>query len=404
MLNFLPPLLAMLLAAGAVQAASINVLYGDMGGDEIRLARDLNGDGDANDPGETTRFFNAQNASGFGGTGRSATAASVFSLIQDADGAVYAGDGATDAVYALRDQNGDGDAQDAGEARIWFSEDNAAGFKLHTPNGLAKGADGAIYVVEADVLSDQSGDVVYRTVDLNGDGDANDPGEATKWLDLKALNPSSSPFGVSFDGGVAYITDTVGGDPDVVYRAEDANGDGVIGAGEVREFIRDDNTFGVSVGFAMDARGGSVFLWEFADFAGPMQLWRVTDLDDSGAIDAAAEATEIWSSADKGLKIGVGFAMSASADGSILLTSAGATANDRLIRLVDLNGDGDYNDPGETFDFLSRTVNGAYPANARPAIAYAPTAIAPVPLPATAGLLGFTLAGLAGLRRFFMVG
>lgn len=144
-------------------------------------------------------------------------------------------------------------------------------------------------MVEADVVSTPNGDYVYRTQDLNDDGDAEDAGDATLWLDLKALNPAASAFEVSFDGDAAYVTDTDGADSNIIYRAEDIDGDGTVSAGEVTRFIDGDNAFGVPVDFAMDARGGSVFLREFLDTAGPMSVFELTDLDGSGLIDAAGE-------------------------------------------------------------------------------------------------------------------
>ncbi|MEM9980763.1 MAG: hypothetical protein AAF808_24315, partial [Cyanobacteria bacterium P01_D01_bin.2] len=152
------------------QAATFNGLYvGDQTLDAIYLTQDINQNGDANDPGEINIFFDGSNASGLADpTGN------VFTLLQGNQDFLYYGDGNTDSVYRLLDQNQDGDALDLGEANIWFSADNAGGFPLLTPNGLAQGSDGAIYIVEADTLSTPNGDFVYRTEDLNGDGDAND--------------------------------------------------------------------------------------------------------------------------------------------------------------------------------------------------------------------------------------
>lgn len=45
-------------------------------------------------------------------------------------------------VYRLTDTDNDGDAQDAGEATVWFSTDNAGGFSTITPNRIAEGGDG----------------------------------------------------------------------------------------------------------------------------------------------------------------------------------------------------------------------------------------------------------------------
>ena len=116
------------------------VLLGDQGSssiegsDKIYLLVDTNGDGDAADEGERIVFFDETNAEGLGGEDGSPTG-NILNIGQSStDGSVYAGDGDTDAVYRLKDLNGDGDANDAGESTVWFSEaDNAAGFTLPTP-------------------------------------------------------------------------------------------------------------------------------------------------------------------------------------------------------------------------------------------------------------------------------
>ncbi len=386
-------------ALGSMAQASTvpSILLADQGADQILFAHDLNNDGDANDTGESHVFFDAGNASGLANpTG------SVFTLSQADDGSVYIGDGSSDTVYRLRDTDGDNAAQSAGEAGVWFSKDNAAGFALHTPNGLAQGNDGAIYVIEADVRSDQSGDYVFRTQDLNNDGDANDAGEATVWLDLKALNPLSSAFEISFDGDTAYIADTAGTDTNVIYRARDTNADGVVSTDEVTRFIDGDNTLDVPVDFAMDARDGSVYLWEFLDVSGVQSLFKLTDLDGSGSIDAVIEADEIWNTSylPDGLTSFAAFAVAATEGGDIYLTSNASDAEgDNLFRLSDLNGDGDYLDAGETIGFLSRSVQGALPERARGVAGYTPIAPAVVPLPAGLPLLGAALFSIFGLRR-----
>ena len=52
----------------------------------------------------------------------------------------------------------------------------------------------------------------------------NDAGKSYVWLDLTALNLSSSPFEINFDGDVAYIADTLCVKPNVVYRVEAEKG------------------------------------------------------------------------------------------------------------------------------------------------------------------------------------
>ncbi len=362
-------------------ASTFQVLFSDQTTDQVLYAADLNGDGDANDVGETRVFFDEHNASGL-----VAPTNNVYQLAQSQGGDVYIGDGATDTVYRLRDLNGNDNAQDAGEASVWFSADNADGLTLNTANGVAVGSDGAVYVVEADTLGNPSGDFVYRTQDLNGDGDANDAGESSVWLDLTALDASSSPFEITFDGEAAFITDTAGGNPRI-YRAEDRDGNGVVEATEVVEFVaQGDAPFAL----ALSATGGDLFAQDlFTD-----GLIRYTDLNQNGQIDVATEAFSVWDS--------VGFANGAIFDFAIdgdhgLVPSNEFNGDDQIFALYDLNGDGDFLDTGETVSFLSFSEQGEYPRRPRSVAFY--NSPAAVPLPATGVLLFGALAGLGARRR-----
>jgi hypothetical protein len=334
------------------------LLLGDQGADTIFHLRDLNGDGDAADADERLVFFDSSNLSGLPNP-----AGNVFAIHQAADGKVYAGDGDTDSVYVLRDLNHDGDANDAGEARTWFSSANAGGLPLVTPNGVSTGPDGAVFVVNAGVIADPVDDVIYRTFDNNKDGDANDAGEATVWLNLQTLNVKSSAFDLSFDGSVAYLADTNGTDADTIYRIEDSNSNNTIEASEVKIFIADGNPFGVPVDFAIAAEGGSVYTWEFTKTGDTSRVFRLTDLNLSGTIDSAAEVQEVWNTSKlpTGFDNSVGFSIAAAANGDLAITSNGGAANQRnVVRLTDLNGDGDYLDSGETIVAASNALDPAF--------------------------------------------
>lgn len=341
------------------------VLYADQTEDAVYVLTDRNADGDSADAGEITLFFNAANASGL-----TNPTANIFDVFQASNGYVYAGDGDTDTVYRLKDLNGDGDANDAGEANVWFSA-AASGFTMPTPNGIAEGPDGAIYIVNAGVAS-QPADVVYRTVDLNGDGDANDAGEATVWLNLQTLNSASSAFDISFIGNVAYVTDTNGGTPDTVYRIEDANGNGTIDPGEATVFISETNSFGAPMDIANAAQGNSVLTYTWiGSESDPPRIYRLTDLNGSKTIDSADEAVEVWNwnFLPEGFNASVGFSIASDGD-DIVLTSNGGAANQRnVIRLSDLNGDGDYKDAGEQIILLSNAIDAAT-ANRPRAVSY----------------------------------
>jgi hypothetical protein len=331
------------------------VLFGDQDDDKIHLLNDLNGDGDTADLGEQLTFFDATNASGLPNPTNN-----IFNIHQGKRGEVYAGDGDTDAVYRLIDRNRDGDVNDAGEAKVWFSAANAAGFTLPTPNGIAQGRDGAIYIVNAGTGSSPT-DAIYRTVDRNGDGDANDAGEATVWLNLQTLNANSSAFDLSFIGDVAYLNDTNGGDPDTVYRIQDKNRNGVIDTGEATVFISNTQSFGAPIDFANADQGKSLLTYTGAgNAADPPRVFRLTDLNRSGTIDSAEEAVEVWNSDSmpQGFEAGVGFSIAADKDGDIVITTNASAAQGRnVLRLTDLNGDGDYKDLGETVVALSNALD-----------------------------------------------
>ncbi|MEL4896960.1 hypothetical protein [Crocosphaera sp. Alani8] len=340
------------------------VFLGDQRLDKIFLNQDLNGDGDANDPLEVSVYFDETNASGL-----TDPTGNVFTIFQSDSGAVFYGDGDSDSVYLLFDGNLDGDALDPGEAVVWFTDSQST--PLPTPNGVAQGGDGAIYIVNAGTGSSPE-DRVYRTVDLNGDNDALDEGESSVWLDLQILNPSSSAFDIEFIGDVAYISDLVGGDDDLIYRVEDLDGNGTISANEANIFIQDGNPFGVPLDFGIAVDEESVYTWESLDTEGPQSVYRLQDQDGSGDINAANEAIEVWNTdaLPSGFNSFSGFSIAVGPDKELVVTSNGGESENNLFRLVDSNMDGDYFDDGETIIYLAQSVTGTTPERAR-AVEYA---------------------------------
>lgn len=84
---------------------------------------------------------------------------------------LFVADSSNDACWRLADLNQDGDHNDPGE-QLSFCSDTIGAFAWTNPKCVGSAADGAVYV------ADTTTDVVYALRDLNGDGDANDPGEA----------------------------------------------------------------------------------------------------------------------------------------------------------------------------------------------------------------------------------
>ena len=207
--------------------------------------------------------------------------------------------GTLDAIFALTDLNGDGDANDLGEI-LPFYDDSSAGPNLSSPNGLTIGADGALYVADdgATVRA------VFRMVDLNGDGDALDADEVSVFFDESALlaEPVLDPESIAAasDGSIV-IGDTATGR---VLRLRDLDGDGTaLGAGEATVLY---------------------------DNSGPVPLADLDaiQIDDAGRVYVVDE------------NVGT------------------------ILRLEDLNGDGDALDSAEVFLFHDGTQPGALVSDA----------------------------------------
>ncbi|MCV6596968.1 MAG: VPLPA-CTERM sorting domain-containing protein, partial [Mangrovicoccus sp.] len=242
---------------------------------------------------------------------------------------------------------------------------------------------------QADTRGMPTQDAVYRTQDLNGDGDANDAGEASVWLDLTGLNAGSSPFEISFDGNVAYIADTAGGSPRV-YRAEDLDGNGRVEASEVNEFVKSaDFVFALSV----EASQGDVYSYDFLVDA----LVRYSDLNGDQQVDMASER---FTAFDAGAIVD-GAVFDFAVQGDQALITVNSFDDDLLLHLSDLNADGDFMDLGEVTTLLQFSDQGTYPQRPRSVIFYDSSAATPVPLPASILLLSGAVGGLilSGRRK-----
>src|SRR2546426_7806107 len=129
--------------------------------------------------------------------------------------------GSLDAVVALVDKNGDGDANDDGEVSIFYDK-SAGGPKFSTPNTLIAAPDGSFYVADDGKTAPR----IVRLKDLNGDGDALDPDEARIVYDMTALSLplledveslAISPQGLLFAGDTTL---------QAIFTLRDLNGNG----------------------------------------------------------------------------------------------------------------------------------------------------------------------------------
>jgi WD40 repeat protein len=251
-------------------------------------------------------------------------------------------------IYLFRDLNNDGDALDEGESRVVAGAGNAAGVSFAFPTGAAFDDLGRLYIVNA---SNSFGDdAVYRLVDLNADGDFMDVDEITVYVGPGAFGGTRtnfSPQEIFFAGSTMYLRNSNGSSPSQfgIYRALDANNDG--DADDPGEFTYFGHTatsgIAATSGFATEPdrfHEGSVYTLQLAT-GGVDQLVRLTDLNTDGDALDPGEALLVYSTAESGF---TSIDILSLPTGEVYITD---NSTKRIIVLRDLNADGDFFDDGE---------------------------------------------------------
>jgi hypothetical protein len=340
-----PLLLVALFCPAATSAQPVEplVIYAfDQTLDAILRIEDINGDGDTLDEGEVIRFFDdtvpitgTENSQGL--------------LALGLDTLLATDNLGTDNVVYLRDLNGDGDAFDADENRVWFDGALPNGFDLTNPVNLSWGPGPAIYMIDNNTLDTANPESVYRMSDDNADGDVNDPGEVSEYFRLSPTGIiGTTTFDIEFDAsGAGYVLDIT--DPNQIESIDRIEP----GGDAISEWIDSVDLLNLA-GLVFAGMNELSYLPDTDEIvAGAASLSSATYLialkDDNGngRIDLAGEIRVLWSEPGHADGISTGYAR------DILVTPGNSIVwpdalNDRIMRLVDLNGDGDYNDLGET--------------------------------------------------------
>jgi hypothetical protein len=257
----------------------------DGGEDSIFLLRDFSGDGDALDPGEFWRFFDGR----VGGNASNLLLNSANSLYYEGAAETWwtINNTGTDGILALKDLDGDGDANDAGESLLFWTAP-AGGASDYQPQAVWVEANPvpqfpplgarAWYVDIGTTGVIQKG--VYRVFDLNGDGDGDDAGE---WAPYFIPPAPATPFLWSLSraaDGWFYTADTGN---ERVWRFRDGNGDGdAQDPGESVVWWQVSGTSNIWDTWA--AADGSLHLIESQ---APDRIQRLFDADMNGSISAA---------------------------------------------------------------------------------------------------------------------
>lgn len=298
----------------------------DSSNDRVTRLRDLNFDGDYDDVGEAQIFYD--DAIG-------PWPLSLNNYISSrADGSLWISEAGTDQILVMRDLNGDGDAHDANEAVEYFAAlFNANGLLMPTPQGMAW--QGSVLYVANSQAGSSGKDTILRFEDLNNDGDAMDAGESSEYyvssdLSLGGAGGDSLPqdVQVGLDGALYYLdAGSTGVIPKGIYRLVDLDSSGAIDApAEVTPFFIP-TALGATP-FYWNVEQDSAGYWYLAD-TGNDVIWRAFDANGDNVIDPVTEAVQWWVSPSSSLiwDVRVG------ADG--LLYVGETQNNDRFFTMLD---------------------------------------------------------------------
>ncbi|MBL8756410.1 MAG: hypothetical protein JNK15_24160 [Planctomycetes bacterium] len=310
----------------------VDLLVVDSSYDGVWRLSDQNQDGDYNDPGERISYYSDLIGS--------ITLTNPTCIVCAPDGTAYVGDSTVDIVLALRDLNGDGDANDPGEHTAFYhSTTNANATVMASVQGITVDAIGRLFCAVSNAGTSGT-DLVLQLQDGNGDGDADDLGESFDYCTI--------PGGAGAVGNSIPTKVVVGPDLNLYYTEVST---GTLARGAYR--LADNNTDGDcndpgEVTLHWSPVASTPFYWSLAvDPAGWLYMtdhntihnvWRGRDLDSSGTIDAA-EMNVFWQGS-----AGTWFDAVWRDDGTLLVFDS---SGDTIRALRDLNADGDATDPGE---------------------------------------------------------
>jgi len=272
----------------------------------------------------------------------------------------------------MRDRNGNGDALNIGESGIVADPTNASGISFAFPTGAAFDSNGALYIVNAGNTFGNDG--IYRLVDLNGNGNFQDPDEITVYVGAPVFGPGNGPYSpqeIFFDAGnVGYLRNS-SANLHGVYRFVDTNTNGhADDPGEFTPYFTSANASGItlSAGFAIEpdrVRQRAMYMLQIAS-GGNDQLIRLTDVNDDRDAQDAGEAVVVFQTAESGFSA---IDVVSLTNGDVLITDNSGV---RVIRLHDADQDGLFTDPGERSDFFLNAPTGGRAGDVRQMTPYLP--------------------------------
>lgn len=368
----------------AAAQPGLAVFVHDQSRDEILRMVDLNGDGDAHDPGEVTVFFDdgppvtgVDNAPGM-------VAIDPWTLMATDNFE-------PDNIVMLFDLDRSGDAFGPNEAIVWFDGTLPSGLTITNPSELRRRADGSFFLLDNNTLDTTRPEAIYLLDDANGNLNI-EPGEVTLFHEL-------SPVGVSD----ATTFDIVEDDAGLVYTLDISDDNDIESidvidpvTGVRSEWLSSQTLFNLrnlvlNGGYELEydaGRGELIFSAVALNF--DQYILAARDANGNGRIDTPGEIRLLWSEpghAD-GFSTGSPRDFFRTRDGRLLWTDG---LRDRVMIHQDLNGDGDFQDAGETavfFEAATATANGL-PTLVLP-LSITAAELCPADLAAPFGVLNFS--------------
>ncbi|MEQ8768961.1 MAG: hypothetical protein RIB60_00475 [Phycisphaerales bacterium] len=330
-------------ARPAAASALLVVFVHDQSSDEILRLRDLNGDGDAHDLGEVTVFYDDSPPAALG--------------IDNAQGLVALGPDTLlatdnfdpDNIIFMNDADADGSALGAGEASIWFSGLLPGGFTLTNPADLTPLGDGSYLLLDNNTLDTANPEAIYILEDLNADNDVDDAGEAVLFHELSPVGVSATTTfdAVRDESGFVYTLDIT--DPNQIESIDIIEPGGATRT----EWINSADLFnlvGIFLGTTFELEyipDSDEILFGASNLSNDQLIVAAKDRNGSNTIDVASELRLVWSEGTHadGFSTGSPRDFARLPDGRLLWTDG---LNDRVMLHQDLNGDGDFQELGET--------------------------------------------------------
>jgi hypothetical protein len=348
--------------AAPICASGPAIIITDRAANSLWILHDRDNNGIIDEPGEVIRFFGPGAASAVPNIDNPNTIAA------RTDGLVAVGDQIHRNVYLMKDHNRAGGAMHPQEAWIGVDIANASGHSFAFPTGAAFDPEGTLYITNAG--NSFGPDAIYRLEDLSGDGTFQGPGEVTVYVGEGAFGPGNGPYvpyEIFFDPSttptVGYVRNT-GAGLHGVYRFVDLNANGrADDPGEFTIFFDVNNASGLpaTAGFPIEpdrarpripgVRGISMYYMQTVSNPTRRQFIRLTDLNDDGDAQDAGEAVLVYETSETGF---TPIDFISLPDGRVFVSDNSAK---KVWVFEDLDNDGLFNSPGERREFFSNSFS-----------------------------------------------